>query len=157
MRLTLSIRPCAALYRAAQTPAGLIAYGRFFVHISFHLLFCVWMVLGLPRVGEWAAGVFCMISWFSLGSPKGTALGFFAIANIGLWSLVRRGVRACVGARCNVCALLLTCAFARAQTGLLSLAVMQQAAVKFRTGGGFAEMKRQKAAAQQAAAMAGRV
>jgi hypothetical protein len=34
---------------------------------------------------------------------------------------------------------------------------MQQAAVKFRTGGGFAEMKRQKAAAQQAAAMAGRV
>jgi hypothetical protein len=42
-----------------------------------------------------------MISWFSLGSPKGTALGFFAIANIGLWALVR-GARA--WARAIACA-----------------------------------------------------
>ncbi len=94
----------AALYRAAQTPAGLIAYGRFFLHMSFHLLFCVWMVLGLPKVGDWAAGVFRMISWFALGTPKGTALGFFAIANIAVWSLVRRRGRV-VCARCHDVAL----------------------------------------------------
>ena len=50
-----------ALYRAAQTPAGLIAYGRFFVHMSFHLLFCIWMVLALPKAcpGEAAMPVRC--------------------------------------------------------------------------------------------------
>jgi hypothetical protein len=34
---------------------------------------------------------------------------------------------------------------------------MQQAGVKFRTGGGFAEMRRQKAAAATAASIASRV
>ncbi len=57
--------------------------------MSFHLLFCVFMVLGVPKVGDWAAGVFRMISWFSLGTPKGTALGFFAIGNMAIWSIVR--------------------------------------------------------------------
>lgn len=123
--------PCAGLYKAAQTPAGLLSYGRFFFHVGFHLLFCIWMVLGVPRVGDWAAGVFRMIGWFALGTPKGTTLGFFAIANIAVWS---------------VC-------------GLLSLAVTQQAASKFRAGGGFAEMKRQKAAlaAATSATAGGRV
>ena len=79
-----------ALYRAAQTPAGLIAYGRFFIHMSFHILFCVWMVLSLPKVGEWSAGIFRMIGWFAAGSPKGTALGFLSIANIAVWGTVRR-------------------------------------------------------------------
>ena len=77
------------LYKAAQTPAGLVAYGRFFIHMSFHLLFCVWMVLALPKVGDWSAGVFRMIGWFAAGSPKGTALGFLAIANIAVWGVVR--------------------------------------------------------------------
>jgi hypothetical protein len=63
--------------------------------MSFHLLFCVWMVLGLPRVGDWAAGVFRMIAWFSLGTPKGTALGFFAIANMAVWGTVRAYVVCC--------------------------------------------------------------
>ena len=34
----------------------------------------------------------------------------------------------------------------RAQCGLLGCAVIQQAAVKFRAGGGFTEMRRQKRA-----------
>ena len=57
--------------------------------MSFHLLACLWFVLGLPKVGDWAAGVFRMIGWFSLGTSKGTALGFLAIANIAIWASVR--------------------------------------------------------------------
>ena len=79
-----------ALYKAAQTQAGLVAYGRFFIHIIFHLLFCIWMVLALPKVGDWSAGIFRMIGWFAAGSPKGTALGFLSIANIAVWGTVRR-------------------------------------------------------------------
>jgi hypothetical protein len=87
--------------------------------MSFHLLFCVWMVLGLPRVGDWAAGVFRMIAWFSLGTPKGTTLGFFAIANMAIWSTVRYCLRrvqthAC-GADCAVAALASVCAVRAAQ------------------------------------------
>ena len=84
-----------ALYRAAQTPAGLVAYARFFIHMSFHILFCLWMVLSLPKVGDWSAGVFRMIGWFAAGSPKGTALGFLSIANIAVWGSVRCLSRAC--------------------------------------------------------------
>jgi hypothetical protein len=80
-----------ALYKAAQTPAGLVAYGKFFIHMSFHLLFCIWMVLSLPKVADWSAGIFRMIAWFAAGSPKSTALGFLAIGNIAVWGTVRPG------------------------------------------------------------------
>ena len=56
-----------------------------------------------------------------------------------------RVVRACAAADCP------------AQCGLLSLAVLQQAGSKFRSGGGFAEMRRPKRAGLAAATVAIRV
>ncbi len=70
--------------------------------MSFHLLWCIWMALGLPKAGDYAAGIFRMISWFALGTSKGTALGFLAIGNIAIWSTVRRARVS--GARAVCCA-----------------------------------------------------
>ena len=119
-----------ALYNAAQSHGGVLAYGRFFGHMSVHILFCLWMILALPRVGNFCAGIFRMIAWFSARDEKkgklDVTVGFFAIANIALWSIC----------------------------GLLSIAVVQQAAVRFRASGGVAEMRRQGRIVRAANALA---
>ncbi len=118
------------IYNAAQTESSLLAYGRFFGHMSVHILLCVWMALALPKVGQFSAGIFTMISWFSAkGERINKVCGFFSIANIGLWGLC----------------------------GLLSLGVLQQAAVRFRAGGGVTEMRRQSRLAAAAARVANSV
>jgi hypothetical protein len=120
----------SAIYNAAQSQGGVLAYGRFFGHMSVHILFCIWMILALPRVGNFAAGIFRMIAWFSAREEKkgklSVTVGFFAIANILLWS---------------VC-------------GLLSVAVLQQAAVRFRASGGVTELRRQGRIVRAANALA---
>jgi len=120
-----------ALYKAAQTEGGLIAYGRFFVHMSIHILLCLWMVLSLPKVGQFSAGIIRLLDWLAArgGSRINVTCAFFAVANIGLWSLC----------------------------GLLSIAVLQQAAVRFRAGGGVSEMRRQSRLATAAGNIAARV
>lgn len=45
-----------SLYNAAQQEVALSAYARFFVHMSVHICFCVWMLLALPKVGAFSAG-----------------------------------------------------------------------------------------------------
>ena len=118
------------LYNAAQTNGAVLAYGRFFGHMSVHILLCLGLALGIPRVGNFSAGLIPMIRWFAARSgadPKlNVALGFLAIANTAIWT---------------VC-------------GLLSIAVLTQAATRFRASGGVAEMRRQGRLARAANALA---
>lgn len=108
-----------SLYAAAQTEAGLLAYSRFFFHFSFHLLWCLWMLLALPRVGRFTAGLFRVLEYFSATNRAhmrlNRALGVLSLVNMGLW----------------------TCTF------ILSLHTLTLAVSRFRAAGGTAELRRQ--------------
>ena len=45
-----------SLYAAAQQEVALSTYARFFIHMSIHLFWCLWMLFALPKVGFFSAG-----------------------------------------------------------------------------------------------------
>ena len=106
------------LYNVSQrTQPGFFtaaAYGRFFVHLGFHLLVAAWMIAGLPVVGGMCAGVFAVIGRFTARTGFSTFLGFLALANVAVWSAVMA----------------------------LSLSVASGALGRFKDGGGVAELRR---------------
>ena len=116
------------LYTAAQTDNSLFAYSRFFLHMSIHLLWCLWMLLALPRVGRFSAGLFRVLDYFSATSGAhlrlNRALGVLSLINMALW----------------------------ATTLLLSSHTLKLAVDRFRSAGGTAELRRQ--ARERAAAAA---
>eukprot|EP00879_Flechtneria_rotunda_P030591 GHRR01033247.1.p1 GENE.GHRR01033247.1~~GHRR01033247.1.p1 ORF type:complete len:356 (+),score=123.81 GHRR01033247.1:287-1354(+) len=80
-----------SVFNSAQTDGATYSYMRTFILIIVHLAWCVWMILALPNLGQFSAGVFPMLDSFKRGDSKGIAFGIMFIINIALWGLAGFG------------------------------------------------------------------
>ena len=103
-----------------------LPYLAFFAHFMFHMIWCAWMLVGPPIVGNFSAGLFFLVLKGPHLFSGDKAPGVFAIINVVLWGI----------------ALLISL-----RTGV---AIMQV----FRTGGGVAAVKEQRALAASAGQVA---
>lgn len=109
-------------YYALQFDAGAnaVPYLWFFTHFLFHIVWCCWMLVGPPIVGNFAAGLYFVLLQGTHLFAGDKAPGVFAVINVILWGI----------------ALLLSL-----RAGGLILGV-------FRNSGGVAKAQQQRAVAQ---------
>eukprot|EP00878_Enallax_costatus_P030408 GHUV01033103.1.p1 GENE.GHUV01033103.1~~GHUV01033103.1.p1 ORF type:complete len:119 (+),score=19.14 GHUV01033103.1:591-947(+) len=84
-------------FGSAQTDGATYSYIRSFLLIMIHMAWCVLMLLGIPNITSFSAGVFPMLQQFQSGGSKGTAFGIMFIINICLWGLAGVGCWVCLG------------------------------------------------------------
>lgn len=77
-----------SLYYAAKTDGSTWSYMKSLLFVVVHLAWSVWMILAIPGLGDFSAGVFPMLSLFNDGGGKGVAFGIMYIINIGIWGCV---------------------------------------------------------------------
>eukprot|EP00882_Tetradesmus_deserticola_P008201 GHRQ01008646.1.p1 GENE.GHRQ01008646.1~~GHRQ01008646.1.p1 ORF type:complete len:299 (+),score=151.90 GHRQ01008646.1:234-1130(+) len=80
-----------SVFSSAQTDGATYSYLRTFILVMLHMAWCVWMVLALPNLGSFSAGVFPMLDMFKRNDAKGIAFGIMYIINICLWGLAGLG------------------------------------------------------------------
>lgn len=106
-------------YAASQPAAGMLSKFAAQAHLAIHILLCVWMCVGAPKIGYFAAGLLRGITWLAQGDATGSTIGAMALINASLWLA-------------SFC---------------LSVAFIQRLARDFHSAGGVAGLRRERAAA----------
>ncbi|GBF90710.1 hypothetical protein Rsub_03011 [Raphidocelis subcapitata] len=81
-----------SLCRAANTDGALYPYLRSALTILINVAWCVWMVLGLNKLGEFSGGIFPLLRFFQAkGDAQSLAFGILCIINVVIWGLAGVG------------------------------------------------------------------